>query len=127
MLFGGKLLTHESLILRQHIIPTAIAARPHGGGGDAVLGVNDFVLIDCGGMLHDYWSDLTRVRNYLTPRDSSYDSHSYLPRHSLSLRQAYLNDSSRFGMQFEMLKPLPLWFPKTDHTPESLIKPPERC
>ncbi|KAF9648988.1 Creatinase/aminopeptidase [Thelephora ganbajun] len=39
----------------------AIAARPHGGGGDAVLGANDLVLIDCGGMLHNYWSDLTRT------------------------------------------------------------------
>ncbi|KAF9789878.1 Creatinase/aminopeptidase [Thelephora terrestris] len=39
----------------------AIAARPHGGGGDAVLGANDLVLIDCGGTLHNYWSDLTRT------------------------------------------------------------------
>jgi len=43
----------------------AIAARPHGGGGDAVLRANDLVLIDGGGRLHNYWSDLTRVRNCL--------------------------------------------------------------
>ena len=29
-----------------------------------MLGVNDLALIDCGGMLHNYWSDLTRVRDY---------------------------------------------------------------
>jgi len=59
-------------ILHRTNTPTiAIAARPHGGGGDAELGANDLALIDGGGMLHNYWSDLTRVRNYFT--------HYYLP------------------------------------------------
>ena len=38
------------------------AALPHGSGTDKVLTPSDFVLIDCGGELHGYVSDLTRVR-----------------------------------------------------------------
>jgi Xaa-Pro aminopeptidase len=37
------------------------AAFPHGAGTDRVLGVHDFVLIDAGGSLHGYWSDITRT------------------------------------------------------------------
>ena len=40
------------------------AALPHGSGTNRILGKNDFVLIDCGGSLHGYSSDVTRVRNY---------------------------------------------------------------
>ncbi|KAI5122038.1 hypothetical protein M0805_006023 [Coniferiporia weirii] len=37
------------------------AALPHGSGTDRVLGKEDFVLIDCGGTLHEYHSDVTRT------------------------------------------------------------------
>jgi len=37
------------------------AARPHGGGDDRVLGEHDLVLIDVGGSLHGYASDITRT------------------------------------------------------------------
>ncbi|KAI0035730.1 peptidase M24, partial [Vararia minispora EC-137] len=37
------------------------AALPHGSGTDKALSVNDFVLIDCGGALHGYKSDVTRT------------------------------------------------------------------
>lgn len=37
------------------------AARPHGGGGDRELGKHDLVLVDTGGVLHGYGSDITRV------------------------------------------------------------------
>ncbi|KAH9901090.1 peptidase M24 [Cubamyces lactineus] len=37
------------------------AALPHGSGTDRVLGEHDFVLIDCGGTLHGYHSDVTRT------------------------------------------------------------------
>ncbi|KAI0362285.1 peptidase M24 [Trametes cingulata] len=37
------------------------AALPHGAGTDRVLGKHDFVLIDCGGSLHGYRSDVTRT------------------------------------------------------------------
>ncbi|TCD66692.1 hypothetical protein EIP91_001046 [Steccherinum ochraceum] len=37
------------------------AALPHGSGTDRVLQPNDFILIDCGGYLHGYESDVTRT------------------------------------------------------------------
>ncbi|KII88686.1 hypothetical protein PLICRDRAFT_111447 [Plicaturopsis crispa FD-325 SS-3] len=37
------------------------AALPHGAGTDRVLGKSDFALIDCGGALHGYYSDVTRT------------------------------------------------------------------
>jgi Xaa-Pro aminopeptidase len=37
------------------------AALPHGAGTDRALGVHDLVLIDAGGSLHGYWSDITRT------------------------------------------------------------------
>ncbi|KZT28494.1 peptidase M24 [Neolentinus lepideus HHB14362 ss-1] len=37
------------------------AALPHGSGSDRVLKKSDFVLIDCGGSLHGYSSDVTRT------------------------------------------------------------------
>ncbi|THH20377.1 hypothetical protein EW146_g973 [Bondarzewia mesenterica] len=37
------------------------AALPHGSGTDRQLGSSDFILIDCGGSLHGYESDVTRV------------------------------------------------------------------
>ncbi|KAI0647213.1 peptidase M24 [Trametes meyenii] len=37
------------------------AALPHGSGSDRVLGNNDFILIDTGGTLHGYHSDVTRT------------------------------------------------------------------
>ena len=39
----------------------ADAALPHGGATDRVLTKNDFVLIDVGGTLHGYHSDITRT------------------------------------------------------------------
>lgn len=41
------------------------AALPHGHGSDRVLGKHDFILIDGGGTLHGYHSDVTRVRRFL--------------------------------------------------------------
>jgi Xaa-Pro aminopeptidase len=38
------------------------AALPHGGGADRVLGETEFILIDAGGSLQGYGSDVTRVR-----------------------------------------------------------------
>ncbi|EIW85418.1 Creatinase aminopeptidase [Coniophora puteana RWD-64-598 SS2] len=37
------------------------AALPHGSGTDRVLGAEDFVLVDTGGTLHGYSSDVTRT------------------------------------------------------------------
>lgn len=37
------------------------AARPHGGGVDRSLAKNELILIDVGGSLHGYVSDITRV------------------------------------------------------------------
>ena len=37
------------------------AALPHGTGTDRVLTAHDFVLVDAGGTLHGYWSDVTRT------------------------------------------------------------------
>ncbi|EIW60043.1 peptidase M24 [Trametes versicolor FP-101664 SS1] len=37
------------------------AALPHGTGTNRVLGKHDFVLVDCGGSLHGYESDVTRT------------------------------------------------------------------
>jgi len=37
------------------------AALPHGSGTDRILGKEDFILIDCGGSLHGYSSDITRT------------------------------------------------------------------
>ncbi|KAH9945979.1 peptidase M24 [Epithele typhae] len=37
------------------------AALPHGSGTDRVLGKTDFILIDTGGVLHGYESDVTRT------------------------------------------------------------------
>jgi hypothetical protein len=80
----------------------AIAARPHGGGGDATLGTHDLVLIDSGGMLHNYWSDLTRVCICLTLTIRR-NSHPCF-RHLLYLQQHSLIGNSRFGMLFKMLR-----------------------
>ncbi|TFY65499.1 hypothetical protein EVG20_g5567 [Dentipellis fragilis] len=44
------------------------AALPHGSGTDRALGADDFVLIDCGGSLHGYQSDVTRT--FALPRSS---------------------------------------------------------
>jgi len=38
------------------------AALPHGSGSDRMLGPTDLALFDCGGTLHGYHSDITRVR-----------------------------------------------------------------
>jgi len=40
-----------------------------------VLRANDLVLIDGGGRLHNYWSDLTRVRNCLFHCDLPWDTY----------------------------------------------------
>ena len=45
------------------------AALPHGSGTDRVLGKSDFILIDGGGSLHGYVSDVTRVRLYYARLD----------------------------------------------------------
>ncbi|KAE9406758.1 Creatinase/aminopeptidase [Gymnopus androsaceus JB14] len=37
------------------------AALPHGSGTDRILGESDFALFDCGGSLHGYVSDVTRL------------------------------------------------------------------
>lgn len=37
------------------------AALPHGSGTDRALGKHDFTLIDTGGLLHSYGSDVTRT------------------------------------------------------------------
>ncbi|KAI0082761.1 peptidase M24 [Panus rudis PR-1116 ss-1] len=37
------------------------AALPHGSGTDRLLGPQDLILIDCGGSLHGYESDVTRT------------------------------------------------------------------
>lgn len=37
------------------------AALPHGSGSDRALGKADFILIDAGGTLLEYHSDVTRV------------------------------------------------------------------
>lgn len=39
----------------------ANAALPHGSGADRVLAKSDYILIDCGGELYGYHSDVTRV------------------------------------------------------------------
>lgn len=40
---------------------TENAALPHGSGTDRQLGAGNFILIDTGGSLHGYESDITRV------------------------------------------------------------------
>lgn len=40
------------------------AALPHGTGTDRVLGSSDLILIDTGGVLFGYHSDVTRVRQF---------------------------------------------------------------
>jgi Xaa-Pro aminopeptidase len=40
---------------------SANAALPHGSGTDRVLQQDEFALFDCGGSLHGYISDVTRV------------------------------------------------------------------
>ena len=47
--------------LTDYLHRTENAALPHGSGTDRVLGKHDFVLIDTGGGLHGYQSDVTRV------------------------------------------------------------------
>jgi Xaa-Pro aminopeptidase len=37
------------------------AALPHGSGTDRTLGIHDLILIDAGGSLHGYFSDITRT------------------------------------------------------------------
>ncbi|KLO14165.1 Creatinase/aminopeptidase [Schizopora paradoxa] len=49
------------------------AALPHGGGTDRILGLEDFVLIDCGGSLHGYQSDITRT--YALPESRIHTTH----------------------------------------------------
>ena len=41
---------------------SANAALPHGSGTDRALRRSDFVLVDCGGSMFGYHSDVTRVR-----------------------------------------------------------------
>jgi hypothetical protein len=52
------------------------AALPHGSGSDRALGERDFALIDCGGDLHGYGSDVTRVSCMLALAQYLADMHS---------------------------------------------------
>lgn len=44
---------------------TENAALPHGSGTDRTLKEGDFILVDVGGTLHGYVSDITRVCSLL--------------------------------------------------------------
>lgn len=64
VLFGGKksdALRLKPSELNAHPLKTENAALPHGSGTNRQLEASDFTLIDCGGTLHDYNSDITRV------------------------------------------------------------------
>lgn len=63
VLFGGDML-HWYLqydVHKANGMSTENAALPHGSGTDKTLGPSDYALIDCGGSLHGYKSDVTRV------------------------------------------------------------------
>lgn len=49
------------MLLSLWISKLANAALPHGSGTDRALTSSDFALFDCGGLLHGYQSDITRV------------------------------------------------------------------
>ncbi|GAB4514008.1 MAG: aminopeptidase P family protein [Anaerolineae bacterium] len=51
------------------------SAVPHGGVTDRVLGADDFLLIDFGGMLHDYPADITRTFCLGTPSEEMQKIH----------------------------------------------------
>ena len=61
VLFGGELGTRAQICWTSHRLASENAALPHGSGTDRELGEGDFALIDCGGSLHGYQSDVTRV------------------------------------------------------------------
>lgn len=92
-----------------------------------MLGVNDLVLIDGGGRLHSYWSDLTRVRGRLTHSGLLHNAHLRSLRHSLCPRQYSPINSSRFGMLFEMLRLRPSELPRTGLSRGPPTRPPEQC
>ena len=66
-LFGGvfRTLIYQNLWLTETFLENA--ALPHGSGTDRVLTKEDYVLIDCGGSLHGYYSDVTRVCSPRSP------------------------------------------------------------
>ena len=74
------------------------AALPHGRGSDRILAKSDFTLIDAGGLLHGYSSDVTRV----SPLSSSFPYLlTYLLSHRPShlIRTKYRHQTRKFGMQ----------------------------
>lgn len=60
VLFGGALSCHH-VRSRINTKVEENAALPHGTGTDRVLGTSDLILIDTGGVLFGYHSDVTRV------------------------------------------------------------------
>ncbi|KAI0063463.1 peptidase M24 [Artomyces pyxidatus] len=71
------------------------AALPHGSGTDRALGPHDFVLIDCGGSLHGYVSDVTRT--FLLPDSSASTRHLAL-WHLVHVAQARALQAAQAGV-----------------------------
>ncbi|TFY82286.1 hypothetical protein EWM64_g1725 [Hericium alpestre] len=71
------------------------AALPHGSGTDRILGKHDFVLIDCGGSLHSYQSDVTRT--FLLD-DSSVNDEKMALWNTIKAAQAYALQTARAGV-----------------------------
>lgn len=71
----------------------ANAALPHGGGTDRVLQQSDFVLIDCGGSLYGYNSDVTRVSTpFLFPSSAKQLRSSYPYQQTFALDASTISE-----------------------------------
>ena len=88
------IVSHQLLII-WHL---ANAALPHGGGADRILQKDEYVLVDAGGSLHGYVSDVTRVS--LSPTVSAlarWISYGPLSRLSPSHVPRFPTPTSTFG------------------------------
>lgn len=107
VLFGGKPffpnLTSELYVpvgADLLISPTVEnAALPHGSGSDRELGKSDFILIDAGGLLYEYNSDVTRVRIH-SPAVKTIQLAEVLYRHLCCMRAPFHWNTLGSGMMY---------------------------
>jgi Xaa-Pro aminopeptidase len=61
VLFGGTCAFPRYHALTQTTTPTENTVLPNGPGTDKELTRKDLITVSCGGRLHGYWSEVTRV------------------------------------------------------------------
>jgi Xaa-Pro aminopeptidase len=102
VLFGGMSPVESSYHSASNELTLENAALPHGSGTDRILTEHDLVLIDAGGSLHGYNSDVTRV---IEPYEyAAIIAYKWLHRRSPSPSQNPRVQLGNSGLPFAALK-----------------------